>query len=40
MKDDSRLINQKMETHPSLKYEDVYNNLVSLTNQLENHPNY
>lgn len=34
-KDDSRLINQIMETHSSLKYEDVYNSLLSLTNQLE-----
>lgn len=39
-KDGSQLINQMMETHPSLKYEDIYNSLVSLTNQLENPPNY
>jgi len=38
-KDNSQLINQMMETHPSLKYEDVYNSLVSLTHQLEIHPN-
>jgi len=38
-KDDSQLINQIMETHPSLKYEDVYNSLVSLTHQLEIHSN-
>ena len=37
-KDNSQLINQMMETHPSLKYEDVYNSLDSLTNQLENPP--
>ena len=39
-KDDSQLINQMMETHPTLKYADIYNSLVSLTNQLENPPNY
>jgi len=38
-KDDSQLINHMMETHPSLKYEDVYNSLVSLIHQLEIHPN-
>lgn len=37
-KDDSQLINQMIETHPSLKYEDVYNSLDSLTNQLEIFP--
>jgi len=33
-KDDSQLINQIMETHSSLKYEDVYDSLLSLTNEL------
>jgi len=33
-KDESQLINQMMETHASLKYEDAYNGLLSLTNEL------
>jgi len=32
--DDSLLINQIMETHSSLKYENVYDSLLSLTNEL------
>jgi len=32
--DESQLINHMMETHASLKYEDVYNGLLSITNEL------
>lgn len=32
--DDSALINQIMETHTGLKYEEVYNGLLSITNEL------
>jgi len=32
--DESKLINQIIETHSSLKYEDVYGSLLSLTNEL------
>ena len=32
--DDSALINQMMETHTGLKYEEVYNGLLSITNEL------
>ena len=32
--EDSTLINQMMETHASLKYEDVYNGLLSITTEL------
>lgn len=35
-KDDSQLINQIIETHASLKYEDIYNGLLSLTHELSN----
>jgi len=33
-REESLLINQIMETHASLKYEDVYNSLLSLKNEL------
>lgn len=32
--EDSKLINQMLETHASLKYEEVYNGLLSITNEL------
>lgn len=32
--EDSKLINQMMETHASLKYEEVYYSLLSITNEL------
>jgi predicted nucleotidyltransferase len=32
--EDSKLINQMMETHASLKYEEVYNGLLSITTEL------
>jgi predicted nucleotidyltransferase len=32
--EDSKLINQMMETHASLKFEEVYNGLLSITNEL------
>ena len=32
--DESALINQIMETHTGLKYEEVYNGLLSITNEL------
>ena len=32
--EDSKLINQMMETHASLKYEEVYNGLRSITTEL------
>jgi predicted nucleotidyltransferase len=35
-KEESLLINQIIETHSSLKFEDVYNGLLSLTNELSN----
>jgi predicted nucleotidyltransferase len=34
--EDSILINQMLETHPLLKYEEVYDALISITNELNN----
>jgi hypothetical protein len=32
--EESMLINQILETHAALKYEDVYNSFISFTNEL------